>query len=182
MNKLEKTSKNNGFILPIVLFLVFILIWLFSMILSTYKSEVSNYKSIKNSNEKYWVMENLSTIGEYEVFKGEKAIKKGEYKDIIEYFEDKNLIWIDSDVISKSGYKREEIKHNEILTNNKIELVPFIENTLEIKLLKDIYIENQSIEIKVILFYKYLRGEVNLFNSYQREIRGVEVRLKNENY
>lgn len=182
MKKLEKTLRNEGFILPIALFLIFILIWLFSIILLNYKNEISNFQLLKNSNEEYWFLENLSTIGEYEVFKGEKLIQSNEYKDIIEYFEDTNLVWTDIDKISKSGYKRYEVKHNGENIIGEIRLISFIKNILEIKLIKEVEIENKSIEIKIILFYEYLKGETDFFKSYKREIRGVEVNLKNENH
>lgn len=182
MKKLEKTLKNKGFILPIALFLIFILIWLFSIILFNYKNEISNSQLLRNFNEEYWFLENLSMIGEYEVFKGEELIKINEYRDIIEYFEDSNLVWIDTNKISKSGYKRYEVKHNGENITGKIKLISFIKNILEIKLIKEIEIENKRIEIKIILFYEYLKGETDFFKSYKREIRGVEVNLKNENY
>lgn len=178
MKKFKKTLKNRGFILPVALFLIFILIWLFSIILLNYKNEISNFQLLKNSNEEYWILENLSTVGEYEVFKGEKLVKLNEYKDIIEYFEDVNLIWIEIDQISKSGYTRYEVKQNGENITEKIKLIPYIKNILEIKLIKEIEIENQKIEIKIILFYEYLKGEINFFKSFKREIRGVEVNLK----
>ena len=65
MKKLEKIIRNKGFILPVTLFLVFVLIWIFSIVLLSYKNEISNFYVLKNSNEDYWFMENLSTIAEY---------------------------------------------------------------------------------------------------------------------
>ncbi|MCQ8211922.1 hypothetical protein NON08_05190 [Cetobacterium somerae] len=179
MKKLEKILRNKGFILPVTLFLVFVLIWIFSIVLLSYKNEISNFYVLKNSNEDYWFMENLSTIAEYEVFKGEKQIKNSNYKDIIEYFEGTELVWIDIYKVSESGYRRDEVKHNgTFIKEDQVKLTPFIKNILEIKLIKDIEIETQRIEIKIFLFYEYLVGETNLFKSYKREIRKIEVNLK----
>lgn len=181
MKSSKKSLKNSGYILPTILFVVSILTWLFSMSLLNYKSEVDNFSLLKNSNESYWIMENLSTIAEYEVLKGNRSVENDEYKDIIEYFEDKNLIWIDSDEVSKSGYKRVEVKHNEKFVENRLELIPYTKNILDIKLIKTIDIENNQVEVKINLFYEYLLGESDFFKSYKREIRGVEARLQNEN-
>lgn len=178
MKNLERSLKNRGFILPIVLFLIFILMWLFSIVLLSYKNEISIYNSLRSSNESYWFAENLSTVGEYEVFKGEKSIKNGEYNDIIEYFEDRDLIWKEVNKISKSGYRRYEIKHNGTYIDEVVEMIPFMRNVLEIKLIKEIEIENRVVNIKVLLYYEYSMGEMDIFKSYKREIRGVEVSLK----
>ncbi|MGL4897137.1 MAG: hypothetical protein ACRC31_01725, partial [Cetobacterium sp.] len=112
---------------------------------------------------------------------GNNSIENGDYKDIIEYFEDKTLIWIDINETSKSGYKRHTVKQNEKFIEDKLKFIPFTKNIFEIKLVKIIDIEKTQIEIKIDLFYEYLQGESNFFKSYKREIRGVEARLKNEN-
>ena len=181
MKNLKKSSKNNGYILPSVLFILTLLVWLFSMSLLSYRNEIDNLSFLKISNDDYWITENLSTVAEYEVFKGNNSIDNGDYRDIIEYFEDKNLIWIDIDEISKSGYKRYTVKQNQKIIECKLKFIPFTKNIFEIKLVKIINIEKNQIEIKIDLFYEYLQGESNFFKSYKREIRGVEARLKNEN-
>lgn len=181
MKNLKKSSKNNGYILPSILFILTLLVWLFSMSLLSYRNEIDSLSFLKISNDDYWVTENLSTVAEYEVFKGNNSIENGDYKDIIEYFEDKTLIWIDINETSKSGYKRDTVKQNEKLIEDKLKFIPFTKNIFEIKLVKIIDVEKIQIEIKIDLFYEYLQGESNFFKSYKREIRGVEARLKNEN-
>lgn len=181
MKNLKKSLKNNGYILPSILFILTLLVWLFSMSLLSYKNEIDSLSSLKISNDGYWITENLSTIAEYEVFKGNNSIENGDYRDIIEYFEDKNLIWIDINETSKSGYKRDTVKQNEKLIEGKLKFIPFMKNIFEIKLIKVIDIEKNQVEIKIDLFYEYLQGESDFFKSYKREIRGVEARLKNEN-
>ena len=181
MKNLKKSSKNNGYILPSILFILTLLVWLFSMSLLNYKNEIDSLSSLKISNDDYWITENLSTVAEYEIFKGNNLIESGDYRDIIEYFEDKNLIWIDIDETSKSGYKRDTVKQNEKLIEGKLKFIPFMKNIFEIKLIKVIDIEKNQVEIKIDLFYEYLQGESDFFKSYKREIRGVEARLKNEN-
>lgn len=181
MKNLKKSSKNNGYILPSILFILTLLVWLFSMSLLSYRNEIDSLSFLKISNDDYWITENLSTVAEYEVFKGNNSIENGDYRDIIEYFEDKTLIWIDINETSKSGYKRDVVKQNEKLIEDKLKFIPFTKNIFEIKLVKIIDIEKIQIEIKIDLFYEYLQGESNFFKSYRREIRGVEARLKNEN-
>ncbi|WP_297430950.1 hypothetical protein [uncultured Cetobacterium sp.] len=181
MKNLKKSSKNNGYILPSILFILTLLVWLFSMSLLNYKNEIDSLSSLKISNDDYWITENLSTVAEYEIFKGNNLIESGDYRDIIEYFEDKTLIWIDVNEISKSGYKRDTVKQNEKLIEDRLKFIPFTKNIFEIKLIKVIDIEKNQIEIKIDLFYEYLQGELDFFKSYKREIRGVEARLKNEN-
>lgn len=181
MKNLKKSLKNNGYILPSILFILTLLVWLFSMSLLSYKNEIDSLSSLKISNDGYWITENLSTVAEYEVFKGNNSIENGDYRDIIEYFEDKNLIWIDINETSKSGYKRDTVKQNEKLIEGKLKFIPFMKNIFEIKLIKVIDIEKNQVEIKIDLFYEYLQGESDFFKSYKREIRGVEARLKNEN-
>ena len=181
MKNLKKSSKNNGYILPSILFILTLLVWLFSMSLLSYRNEIDSLSFLKISNDDYWITENLSTVAEYEVFKGNNSIENGDYKDIIEYFEDKTLIWIDINETSKSGYKRDIVKQNEKLIEDKLKFIPFTKNIFEIKLVKIIDVEKIQIEIKIDLFYEYLQGESNFFKSYKREIRGVEARLKNEN-
>ena len=180
MKNLKKSSKNNGYILPSILFILTLLVWLFSMSLLSYRNEIDSLSFLKISNDDYWITENLSTVAEYEVFKGNNSIENGDYKDIIEYFEDKTLIWIDISETSKSGYKRDTVKQNEKLIEDKLKFIPFTKNIFEIKLVKIIDVEKIQIEIKIDLFYEYLQGESNFFKSYKREIRGVEARLKNE--
>ena len=181
MRSLEKTLKNSGYILPTVLLIVSILVWLCSISLLNYKNEIDNFSVLKSANDGYWITENLSTLAEYEVFKGNISIENGDYKDIIEYFEDKNLVWIDGEETSRSGYKRVTVKQNEKIVENRLVLIPYTKNILEIKLIKTIDIENNQIEIIAILFYEYLSGESDFFKSYKREIKGVEAILKNEN-
>lgn len=181
MKNLKKSLKNNGYILPSILFILTLLVWLFSMSLLSYRNEIDSLSFLKISNDHYWITENLSTVAEYEVFKGNNSIENGDYRDIIEYFEDKTLIWIDINETSKSGYKRDVVKQNEKLIEDKLKFIPFTKNIFEIKLVKIIDIEKIQIEIKIDLFYEYLQGESNFFKSYRREIRGVEARLKNEN-
>ncbi|MGL4787984.1 MULTISPECIES: hypothetical protein [Bacteria] len=181
MRNLKKSLKNKGYILPSILFILTLLVWLFSMSLLNYRNEIDNFTSLKISNDDYWVIENISVIAEYEIFKGNYLIDNGDYKDIIEYFEDKTLIWIDINETSKSGYKRYTVKQNEKFVEDKLKFIPFTKNIFEIKLVKIIDIEKTQIEIKIDLFYEYLQGESNFFKSYKREIRGVEARLKNEN-
>ncbi len=181
MKNLKKSLKNNGYILPSILFILTLLVWLFSMSLLSYRNEIDSLSFLKISNDDYWITENLSTVAEYEVFKGNNSIENGDYRDIIEYFEDKTLIWIDINETSKSGYKRDVVKQNEKLIEDKLKFIPFTKNIFEIKLVKIIDIEKIQIEIKIDLFYEYLQGESNFFKSYRREIRGVEARLKNEN-
>ncbi|MHA4988308.1 hypothetical protein [Cetobacterium somerae] len=181
MKNLKKSLKNNGYILPSILFIFTLLVWLFSMSLLSYKNEIDSLSFSKILNDDYWIIENLSTVAEYEVFKGHNSIENGDYRDIIEYFEDKTLIWIDINETSKSGYKRDVVKQNEKLIEDKLKFIPFTKNIFEIKLVKIIDIEKIQIEIKIDLFYEYLQGESNFFKSYKREIRGVEARLKNEN-
>lgn len=178
MKNLKKSSKNNGYILPSILFILTLLVWLFSMSLLNYKNEIDSLSSLKISNDDYWITENLSTVAEYEIFKGNNLIESGDYRDIIEYFEDKTLIWIDVNEISKSGYKRDTVKQNEKLIEDRLKFIPFTKNIFEIKLIKVIDIEKNQIEIKIDLFYEYLQGELDFFKSYKREIRGVEVSLK----
>ena len=163
MKNLKKSSKNNGYILPSVLFILTLLVWLFSMSLLSYRNEIDNLSFLKISNDDYWITENLSTVAEYEVFKGNNSIDNGDYRDIIEYFEDKNLIWIDIDETSKSGYKRYTVKQNQKIIEGKLKFIPFTKNIFEIKLVKIINIEKIQIEIKIDLFYEYLQGESNFF-------------------
>lgn len=181
MKNLKKNLKNSGYILPSILFILTLLVWVFSMSLLNYKNEIDNFSALKSANNDYWITENISKVVEYELFKGNESIKNGEYKDIIEYFEDKNLIWIDTEETSKSGYKRESVRHNKKKIEDKLKFVTFTKNIFEIKLIKVIEIEKKFIEIKIELFYEYLQGELDFFKSYKREISGIEARLKNEN-
>ncbi|WP_432204789.1 hypothetical protein ACQ9ZF_08560 [Cetobacterium somerae] len=181
MKFLKKSLKNKGFILPTTLFIITFLVWIFSMILLSYKTELDSFIVLKSTNDEYWLLENLSTVAEYEIFKGESLINENEYDDIIQYFEDKDLVWIEKDKISKSGYKRLEVKHNDKFILHKVELVPFMRNKLEIKLFKELNIEDKKINIEIKLFYEYLFGETDILKSFKREIQGVDVILKNEN-
>ncbi|MGL4998286.1 MAG: hypothetical protein ACRC5T_04895 [Cetobacterium sp.] len=181
MRVINMNSKNRGIILPLVLFLITLLIWLFSILLLIYKTEIDENQIYRKTNNDYWKMENFSKIAEYEVFKGEISIKNNEYKDIIEYFEDKDLIWLDSNKSSKSGFKRYEVLHNGKIISDKIQLSSFGENILEIILLKTIKIENEELQLFISLHYLYPTGEKDFFKSSKREIKGVEIKLKNEN-
>ncbi|MGL5970753.1 MAG: hypothetical protein ACRCZ1_00465, partial [Cetobacterium sp.] len=97
MTTINMNLKNKGMILPLTLFLITLLTWLFSILVLSYKNEVDIIKTEVKTNDRYWKLENLSKIAEYEIYKGDLEVKKKIYKDIIEYFEDKELIWIDTD-------------------------------------------------------------------------------------
>ena len=86
MKNLKKSSKNNGYILPSILFILTLLVWLFSVSLLSYRNEIDSLSFLKISNDDYWITENLSTVAEYEVFKGNNSIENGDYKDIIATF------------------------------------------------------------------------------------------------
>lgn len=168
-------------VLPLVLLIISLLLWMFSITLLFYKAEVNEIQALKSSNDIYWELENISTIAEYELFKGDKAIKLNEYKDIIEYFEDESLIWIKPNLISKSGYKRESLIQNKKLISGEVILIPMMMNILEIKLVKEIEIEAKKIEIVVDIYYEYLKPDGDFSKSNKREIRGVEAKIKYEN-
>ncbi|MGL4910219.1 MAG: hypothetical protein ACRCZR_03640 [Cetobacterium sp.] len=181
MTIINMNLKNKGMILPLTLFLITLLTWLFSILVLSYKNEVQIIETEIKINDRYWKLENLSKIAEYEIYKGDLEVKKKIYKDIIEYFEDKELIWIDTDKISKSGFKRYKVKQNGKEVFEKINLKTFGKNTFEIELLKNIIVETEVIQIIIKLFYEYEDGENNFFKSSKREIKGVEVKVKNEN-
>ncbi|MGL5568435.1 MAG: hypothetical protein ACRDB9_04235 [Cetobacterium sp.] len=180
MTIINMNLKNKGMILPLTLFLITLLTWLFSILVLSYKNEVQIIETEIKINDRYWKLENLSKIAEYEIYKGDLEVKKNIYKDIIEYFEGKELIWIDTDKISKSGFKRYKVKQNGKEVFEKINLKTFGKNTLEIELLKNITIEKEVIQVVINLFYEYKDGEDDFFKSSKREIKGVEVRIKNE--
>ncbi|MGL5051996.1 MAG: hypothetical protein ACRC5W_00135 [Cetobacterium sp.] len=181
MRVINTNLRNKGIILPLVLFLITLLTWLFSIVLLIYKNEIDENQSYRKTNNDYWKIENFSKIAEYEIFKGEISIRNNEYKDIIEYFEDKDLVWLDSDKLSKSGFKRYKLIHNGKTISDKIQLSSFGENIFEIKLLKNINTTNESFQLFVNLYYVYSIGEKDFFKSSKREIKGVEINLKNEN-
>lgn len=181
VKNIRKNSRDKGVILPLVLLLISILMWSFSFFLFFYKSEIDEFQALKRSNDDYWEMENISIIAEYELSKGNENIKKDIYRDIIEYFEDHDLIWIEPNKISKSGYKRYKVIRNNSEITGKVELNLGTDNILDITLLKEIWIENKLIEIIVKINYEYLRYDGDFYNSYKRGVDRIEARVKYEN-
>ncbi|MGL4976600.1 MAG: hypothetical protein ACRCZH_01885 [Cetobacterium sp.] len=156
------------------------MMWTFSFSLLLYKSEVSEIHSLKLSNDIYWELENISKIAEYEVFKGDSAIKLEQYKDILEYFEDYDLVWRKPNYISKSGYQRYVLVQNNKFISGEVILEPLEKNILEIKLVKEILVERKKIEVIINIYYEYSRLNTDFFKSNKREIKGVEAKIKNE--
>lgn len=180
MRDLKKSLKNKAFILPITLFFISIFIWLFSIIFMIFKNEINDFYQLKKANDSYWRSENMLIIGEYELYKGNKQILNNKYNDIIEYFEDKNRIWIDKNQVSNSGYTRKLLKQNGKIVDGKVKLYSYVKSTLNIELSKQIAIDDKIVEIIVTLLYEYEKGVVDFYKSQKREIEGIRIKIKYE--
>lgn len=179
MKNIKRSSKDEGIVLPIILMLITILIWTTSLLLLAYKNNIKEYKALKEFNNDYWDLENLSLIAEYELFKADKLINEDKYRDIIEYFEGEELVWISKDTYSKSGYTREKIKHNSEIKDETIKLNQYSKNILEIKLIKKLNIDSKDIKIAINLYYEYPYGEINFYKSSERKIERIGVEYIN---
>ena len=170
MKNSKKILKNRGIALPLTLFVLTTMIWIFSIHLIFYKNETESVIELKNYNNKYWNIENLSDLAEYEIFKADQAVNKNEYRDVLEYFEGHEKIWIKQNLISKSGYSVNWIKKNNILIEGELKLSPNQKNILTIQLIKKANLENLEIHFKVYILYEYQKGEVSFEKSSERKI------------
>lgn len=180
MRDLKKSLKNKAFVLPITLFFISIFIWLFSIVFMIFKNEINDFYQLKKANDSYWRSENMLIIGEYELYKGNKQILNNKYNDIIEYFEDKNRIWIDKNQVSNSGYTRKLLKQNGKIVDGKVKLYSYVKSTLNIELSKQIAIDDKIVEIIVTLLYEYEKGVVDFYKSQKRAIEGIRIKIKYE--
>lgn len=112
-------------------------------------------------------IENLKIFGEYEIF---LACKKLEDKsrNIEHYFENEKPFWIFSKERSDSGY--------ELLAIKDIDA-----ETKEIYLRKIKEIDGKKILYKIIIVYRYEKGEKNPLNYKIRNFKSIEVENYNEN-
>lgn len=173
MKNLKKRLKNKGIILPLTLFIITIITWIFSIYLIFYKTEIEGIKGLKEYNNRFWRVENLAKLGEYEVYKGEQLINMGTYKDIIEYFEDKDKIWLKKDEVSESGYSLNWIKKNIKTEEKKVDRNS--NKKIYIQLIKKKSLENKNIIFKVNLLYEYPYNETDLSKYIKREFINLGV-------
>lgn len=176
MKKLKKLYTTNGFILPIILISLSFMIWVFSIYLLTFREKSEKIKTRKNTNDRVWRLERDSIIGEYELYKGDLEINKGNYKDIIEYFEGKDRVWKKKGVTSSSGYSRESLFLNDKVIEKDIFLEKRRKNRLRIVLNKTIKTRENIYKVLVKLVYEYPLNELDLDKPSKREIEEIEVK------
>lgn len=172
---LKKSLKTKGGILIITMFVVTIISWLISLTGIYYKNQKNLLKNIKEKNNKDIQIKNYFIFGEKELKNGDKLINLGEYKDIIEYFEGKDKIWINEKTYSKSKYKRFKLYQNAVEIKGPLILLKEVQNSLDIILIKEIIIDSMTIRYSVFLYYEYLKGELNINNPTKRKIKSFNV-------
>lgn len=167
---------NKGAITFLTLILSTIFLWLFSLMILLFNYQVKTYKSEQRFFSKMEKIENLEKLSEYELFLADRKINKGIYKNIIEYFENPTPFWMEKKDISESNYRLDKIILNDILSlKENIYLLKNRENNLKIYLKKNVNIDGKKIIYKVIIIYKYEKGEMNLKNFKNREVLEIEV-------
>lgn len=172
---LKKSLKNKGGILIITIFVITIISWLISLTGIYYKNQKNLLKNIREKNSKDIQIKNYFIFGERELKNGDKLINLGEYKDIIEYFEGKDKIWINEKGYSKSKYRRFKLYQNAVEIKGPLILLKEVSNSLDIILIKEIIIDSMTIRYSVFLYYEYLKGELNINNPTKRKIKSFNV-------
>lgn len=170
MKNSKKRLKNKGIALPLTLFVLTTMVWFFSILLIFYKNEVESINGLRKYNNTYWELENLSDLAEYEIFKADKEVNTNKSRDVLEYFEGTEKVWIKQNQISKSGYSVNWIRKNNILVEGDLKLTPNQKNILTIQLIKKKIIDNQEVVFKINILYEYPIGELSFEKSVVRQI------------
>lgn len=167
---------NKGVITLLSLILATTFLWIFSLMISLFNYEIKSYKEEKKFSSKMEKLENIESLAEYELFLADIEINSGKYKDLIEYFEDPFPFWMIKKERSETNYKKESIILNDILIlKDELYLLKNRENSLKVYLEKNENIDGKNIVYKVIIVYKYEKGEIDIKKFKNREILEIEV-------
>lgn len=172
---LKKSLKNKGGILIVVMFIFTLITWTISIIGITYKNQIKNLKVLKIENKRNEELDNIYTLGEKELLEGDQLINLDEYKDIIEYFEGKDKVWLDEKTTSFSGYRRSKVIYNGVEVTGPLKLLNGDKNILDIELEKKIIIDSMKIKFLVFLYYEYSENNLDLNKPLKREIKSFNV-------
>lgn len=167
---------NKGVITLLSLILATIFLWIFSLMISLFNYEIKSYKEEEKFFSKMEKLENIESLAEYELFLADIEINSGKYKDLIEYFEDSVPFWMIKKESSETNYRKESIILNDILIlKDELYLLKNRENSLKVYLKKSENIDGKNIVYKVIIVYKYEKGEMDIKKFKKREILEIEV-------
>ncbi|WP_297404304.1 hypothetical protein [uncultured Cetobacterium sp.] len=167
--------KIRGSILFTTIFLFTLITWIISLIGIFYSGNISELRNRKINNDKNWEIKKYYIFGEQELKRGDTLINKGEYKDIIDYFEGVEKVWLKEGVYSKSNYTRKKVYQNNREVKGEIKLIKNRENKLEIFLIKENIIDSMKIEFLILLFYKYKINNLDIFKPDIRIIKSFNV-------
>lgn len=167
--------KIKGSILFTTIFLFTLITWIISLIGVFYSGNILELRNRKIDNNRNWEIKKYYILGEQELKKGDTLINKGEYKDIIEYFEGVEKIWLKEGGYSKSNYTRKKIYQNNREIKGDIKLIKNRENKLEIFLIKENIIDSMKIEFLILLFYKYKANNLDILKPDIRIIKSFNV-------
>lgn len=167
--------KIRGSILFTTIFLFTLITWIISLIGIFYSGNISELRNRKINNDKNWEIKKYYILGEQELKRGDTLINKGEYKDIIDYFEGVEKVWLKEGVYSKSNYTRQKVYQNNREVKGEIKLIKNGENNLEIFLIKENIIDSMKIEFLILLFYKYKINNLDIFKPDIRIIKSFNV-------